>query len=145
MSTWHSLESFEKNLYFSTERSPKSEYPVSLSLGGYLDCSLMQAMQCLLSEQESRIPPWFWLQVPPLVSLNDGLGPKSITWNQPFPPLSCFPSKRLELEQVGKEERGGQERAKGRAPSSKHRVRMNDTVKVECANMNNSCDLTIIV
>lgn len=30
----------------STERSPKSECPVGISLGGYLVCSLMLAMQC---------------------------------------------------------------------------------------------------
>lgn len=45
----------------------------------------------------------------------------------------------------GKGRGGGQERANGRAPSSKHRVRMNGSVKVECDNMNNSYDLTIIV
>lgn len=59
------------------------------------------------SEPESKIPPWFWLQVSPLVSLNDGLGPKSMKRNQPVPPLSCFPSNRIELEQVGKEEGEG--------------------------------------
>lgn len=80
MSTRSSLESFEKNLYGEITK-------IRMSCGyifGGLSCLFTDAGYAVLakhgytSEPESRVPPWFWLQVPSLVALNDGLRPKSI-------------------------------------------------------------------